>query len=207
VVGFLLLFYLFMFGPLLARFDLRMDLSNADLLRTWPHPGWRIVLGSLLAPIVVLSSLGLVFIVLGTFGTVHREVPGLFADGLRWAVIATASLLLLPLVALQLLMPNVMALYFPAWAQAQRQRQRGFEVMGLQLFLMVGQALLLVLSLLPALLCAGVTVFLLQWSGSVVVTWGVTVLVVAAVLVLEVLYGIYLLGERFEQLDIASEIR
>jgi len=42
-------------GPQVARLDLRMDLANADILKTYPLRGWQIVLGEVLTPVAILS--------------------------------------------------------------------------------------------------------------------------------------------------------
>jgi len=47
---------LLLFGPQMARQDLRTDLKNADILKTYPLRGWQIVFGQLLTPVFVLSS-------------------------------------------------------------------------------------------------------------------------------------------------------
>ncbi|HEX3988537.1 MAG TPA: putative ABC exporter domain-containing protein, partial [Verrucomicrobiae bacterium] len=43
-------------GPQMLRNDLRQDLPMADLLKTYPMAGWRIVLGELLAPAAILAA-------------------------------------------------------------------------------------------------------------------------------------------------------
>ena len=43
-------------GPQIARNDLRSDLLNADILKTYPLRGWQIVLGEMLTPIAILTS-------------------------------------------------------------------------------------------------------------------------------------------------------
>src|SRR4029077_15317148 len=44
-------------GPMMARQDLRSDLSNSDILKTYPLRGWQIALGELLTPVSILSTL------------------------------------------------------------------------------------------------------------------------------------------------------
>jgi ABC-2 type transport system permease protein len=200
----MLLAYLLMFGPLLARVDLRADMTHMDMLRTWPWPGWRLVLGSLLAPIVVLTCIGWVLLVVAVLGLSSGPDNTELALTERLGVGASVALLLPLLFALQLLVPNAMALYFPSWAQGQRANQRGMEMAGLQIVLMLAQFIVLILALLPVLLTAGVVVFLSQWAASPLLTWGFAVLAMLLVLLLEVLYGVYLLGERFEQFDITE---
>jgi ABC-2 type transport system permease protein len=49
--------YTLVFGPMVARQDLRHDLPNADILKTYPLQGWQIVLGEILAPITIVTVL------------------------------------------------------------------------------------------------------------------------------------------------------
>jgi hypothetical protein len=49
--------YLLAFGPMIARQDLRLDLPNADILKTYPLRGWQIVLGEWLTPVAIVSVL------------------------------------------------------------------------------------------------------------------------------------------------------
>ena len=48
--------YTIIVGPQLARQDLRSDLPNADILKTYPIEGWRLALGELLAPTAILTA-------------------------------------------------------------------------------------------------------------------------------------------------------
>jgi hypothetical protein len=50
---------LLILGPQLARQDLRGDLPNTDILKTYPLHGWQIVCGELLTPLVVLDRVNL----------------------------------------------------------------------------------------------------------------------------------------------------
>ena len=49
--------YTLVAGPQFARQDIRSDLANADLLKTYPLPGWQIVLGEMLAPTAILTGI------------------------------------------------------------------------------------------------------------------------------------------------------
>jgi hypothetical protein len=55
-VALILAAYTLIAGPQLARQDIRSDLTNADLLKTYPLPGWQIVLGEMLAPTAILTG-------------------------------------------------------------------------------------------------------------------------------------------------------
>ena len=49
--------YVLFLGPQLARQDLRSDLLNTDILKTYPLRGWQVVLGEMLTPVVILTGL------------------------------------------------------------------------------------------------------------------------------------------------------
>ena len=48
--------YVLLFAPLAARQDLRGDLVNVDMLKTYPLRGWQIVLGEILTPVTIVST-------------------------------------------------------------------------------------------------------------------------------------------------------
>jgi hypothetical protein len=52
--GIRLLFSAFM-GPVVMREDLRSDLLHLDLIKTYPVPGWSVVLGEIMAPAAILA--------------------------------------------------------------------------------------------------------------------------------------------------------
>src|SRR5205085_308929 len=48
--------YTLLLGPMLARQDLRSDLLNSDILKTYPLRGWQVVFGEILTPIAILTG-------------------------------------------------------------------------------------------------------------------------------------------------------
>jgi hypothetical protein len=206
VVGVAILIMTVLLGPHLARRDLRTDLANADVLKTFPLRGWQIVLGELLTPVAILSVvfwLALVTVYLSLpAGTFERIPPGVHTGAaLGLAVLGP------PFLAIQVLMPNAATVLFPAWVQTTRdQTERGIEVLGQRLIFLAGQLLVTALAVLPALIL-GSLVFL---GTNLVVgpaTGAATALVsMAALLAFEAWLGIRWLGGRFEALDISSEL-
>ncbi|MEI6052974.1 MAG: hypothetical protein WCQ44_09755 [Opitutaceae bacterium] len=118
-------------------------------------------------------------------------------------IAATAPILC----TLQLLTPNAAALLFPAWFQATRQRGGGIDVIGQRLIFVFGQFFIILLCLLPAVLSAAVVIFASQWliGASAAVILGT--LVALTLLGAEIACGLWWLGERFEKLDLATELR
>jgi ABC-2 type transport system permease protein len=198
--------YTLVLGPQYARQDLRHDLSNADMLKSYPLEGWRIVLGELLAPVAILG--GLWWLELLTLGlTVPAHGPAWLAPGLRLPFFMGLALVAPLVSALQLLAPNAGALLFPAWVQTPRNQGPGIDALGQRLIFMFGQIVATVIALLPAALSAAILVFasewLIGWAGAILLATGAVVVI----LVGELWIGIWWLGERFERFDPAVDLR
>jgi ABC-2 type transport system permease protein len=198
---------LLLFGPQMARQDLRTDLKNADILKTYPLRGWQIVFGQLLTPIFVLSAVNWLALL-----AVALIVPGMGFDAqdpqIRVAVLLGAAVLVPPFVAMQLLVPNAAAVIFPAWVQAVSNRgEHGLDVMGQRIIFMAGQLLVTAIALLPAGIVGGVLYLLVNWLAGFVAASIVSVVALFVVLSAEVWAGVRLLGDRFEEFDLSSELR
>ncbi len=207
VFAFIVAGYVLFLGPQLARQDLRSDLANSDILKTYPLHGWQVVLGEMLTPIAILS--GVLWLVLLTLLlTFHSPALTWLTPAVRFTV-AAGLVPILPLVcALQLLVPNAAALLFPAWVQTVRNRsERGIEVIGQRIIFMAGQLLVVALALLPAALGAGLLVFATQWLIGPVAALALAAVAVLVILAAEVGCGLWWLGQRFEAFDLSSELR
>jgi hypothetical protein len=201
--------YVLVFGPLLARLDLRSDLANADILKTYPLSGWRLVLGELLAPIAILS--GIIWLALLVAVCAIQAPPHGFPDWLSPSLRLTYALsfaAITPiLVTLQLLVPNAAAIVFPAWFQATRAVGGGIELMGQRMIFVFGQVLLIAVALLPAAGTAAVLIFVTQWLIGAMASVVFATFVVLAILIGEVWCALWWLGQRFERFDLSSEQR
>jgi hypothetical protein len=194
-------------GPQLTRQDLRSDLANTDILKTYPLRGWQVVLGELLTPVVILSVLfwlGLLTLFLllpvGQWQWLTPSLRGEAALGL--AVLAP------PFLTIQLLMPNAAAVLFPAWVQTARDRtERGIEVLGQRLIFMASQLLVTALVLLPALIAGALVFFIAQALAGFAVGAAIAVVAIALLLAFEAWVGIRWLGTRFEAFDLSAELR
>jgi hypothetical protein len=207
VVGVVVLVLTLLLGPQIARQDLRTDLANADILKTYPLRGWQIVLGELLTPIAILSVvfwLALLIIYPTLHGGAFERIP----PGLRAVAVLALAVLAPPFIALQVLLPNAATVLFPAWVQATRDRtERGIEVMGQRLIFVAGQLFVTALAILPALLVGALMFFIGNLVAGVEIGAGMAVIAIAALLGLEAWLGIRWLGSRFEELDLSSELR
>ncbi|MCX6955491.1 MAG: hypothetical protein NTV51_25360 [Verrucomicrobia bacterium] len=210
--------YILVFGPHLARQDLRSDLQNADVLKTYPLPGWQLLLGEMLTPLVILTGLAwlALFAAVLAFPTAGRFASSL-APGVKPALALGLAVLTPLLSALQLLVLNGATLIFPAWFQATRGNTGGggIELMGQRLIFFVGQLLVMLVAVLPAAL-GGASVFGLIWLGfnlaghaPLATAPGLVcaALVILVVLAAEIACALWWLGQRFERLDVSAELR
>jgi hypothetical protein len=217
-------FYIVLFGPLVARQDLRNDLPNVDILRSYPLPGWQLLLGELLAPIALLT--GLIWLAVLTAALAFPAGSGapeaVSSPALRATVAAGIALLAPVVIALQLLVPNAAAILFPAWTQATRHRSGGggIELLGQRMIFVFGQIAVIVGLFVPAALLAFAVFvmahgcfFLLAHAGiaigaptSNMIAAAIAFVAVLAVLLGEVMGGVWWLGRRFERFDLSAEL-
>ncbi len=201
------------YGPLITRLDIRQDLANADILKTYPLPGWRILLGQLLTPIAILS--GIVWLGLITFYLGLQSGPPA-ARLIGWLNPATCGVFvgccagLTPfLVTLLLLVPNGAAILFPGVFRIVRTPGGGLDLMGQRMIFGLGQILVLVLVLLPGAVGAGLFIFISfeLFHLNLAIAIPVATSIVALVFTGEIWCVLWWLGERFEKLDLSSELR
>jgi hypothetical protein len=193
-------------GPQMARFDFRQDLQMVDLVKLYPLPGWQIVLGEMLAPVVVLTAIQWVLLALATVLSLGSQVSETFHTPMEvWEhlLIAVAAGIIMPgFNLIGLVVPNALTLFFPAWIQIGKEGPAGLEVMGQRMIMTFGGMILIAVGLIPASLVLG----LCCWLSSLFLTWqiGVAIGAVAAlaVLIAEGALAISLLGKTFEKLDL-----
>jgi ABC-2 type transport system permease protein len=195
------------FGPQLVRQDLRADLPRTDLLKTYPLAGWQVVLGEVLAPLVMLTSILWLLLLAAAFSFPPDRVAWL-TPGLRVAIAAGLGVLAPPFIAVQLLVPNAAALLFPAWSQTVSNRaEQGLDVLGQRILFAVGQLLIVALALLPCALAATILFFAVRWLWGPYPAAIMALLGVIAILLAEFWAGLQWLGRRFEAFDLSSELR
>ena len=193
-------------GSQMARNDLRQDLGNLALLKTWPVRGAELIRGEVLAPTAVVTAatwaLLLASAVLGS---------GLRAGGAGWSLfmahrysyLAAVAILAPALVLSQTIVQNALAVLFPAWVSASGPRSRGIEAMGQRLLMMAVLFLTLVVAVLPGALVATVLAGVVYWlTGTVPVV--LPALVAAAVIVGECWLAAEGLGRVLERTDVSA---
>jgi hypothetical protein len=193
-------------GPHVARNDLRGDLPNADLLKTYPLQGWQIASGQLLAPAFALTSvLWLALLAAAiTMPEGRISVPGTTRTSLAigLAVLAPAWC------AIQLIVMNALSLLFPAWVQIGRNRgEHGFDVLGQRILFMAAQLLVVLVAFIPASLVAGVVLFVVRAIAGPEAGAIAASVAVVAVLAAEIAIGVIVLGAIFERFDMSRELR
>ncbi len=194
-------------GPMMARQDLRADLPNSDILKTYPLRGWQIALGELLAPVAILSTWVWVCL-LAEFVLLPAEKLPWLTPSLRAGAALGLAVLAPPFLAVQTLVPNAAAVVFPAWAQSAGDRaERGIEVLGQRIIFLTGQLLITAVATVPAAITAAVIFFLGQWLLGFVLAAALAVAAVFGLFVLEVWLGVRWLGSRFELFDLSAELR
>jgi NADH:ubiquinone oxidoreductase subunit K len=98
-------------------------------------------------------------------------------------------------------------LLFPAWFQSTRTRGGGIELMGQRLIFVIGQLFVILISLLPVVLSCALVIFASQWLIGPTAAVVLATLLALAILAAEIAVGLWWLGERFEKLDLATELR
>lgn len=194
-------------GPQIARQDIRSDLQNTDLLKTYPLRGWQIVLGELLTPLAILSAL-VWLCLLAAVLLLPPDQLTMLTPPLRVAAALALAVLVPPFLAIQLLVPNAAAIFFPAWMQTAGNRsERGIEVLGQRIIFLAGQLLITTFALIPAVLSAALIFFVGQWLFGFVAAAALAVAAVFALLATEAWLGVRWLGHQFEKFDLSAELR
>jgi hypothetical protein len=101
--------------------------------------------------------------------------------------------------------PNAAVLLFPAWFQAGKAAAQGIEATGQRIIFMLGQLLLFLVAIIPAVLAFALGFFvakaLVGATAAIPVAAGVAALVIGC----EAALGLMLLGLLFDRLDITAE--
>jgi hypothetical protein len=199
--------YTMLVGPQLARQDLRNDLPNADILKTYPMEGWRLALGELLAPTAILTVVLWTMLFASACAIGTSEDGDWLTLGVRVTVVVCLGLAVPLVCLLQLIVPNWIMVLMPGWYQASRSRIGGIETFGQRLMFGVIQLFFALAAFAPAAGAAGLVIFSSKWvigAGPAVV---LAALVVLPVLAGEAAFGLWWLGGRFEKFDLSAESR
>jgi ABC-2 type transport system permease protein len=187
-------------GPLMAHQDLRSDLPNADILKTYPLRGWQIVLGEMLTPVAIITVL-LWLMLLNASLTLPLDA------GLRVPA-AIGIALSAPLVcALEVLVMNAAVVLFPAWMQTGPSRASGIDVLGQRILFVAALSVVVLAAFVPAAIAAGAAFLAAAWIVGIPAAIALAVASVLVVLSVEIGMGVWWLGQRFERFDLSAELK
>jgi ABC-2 type transport system permease protein len=190
-------------GPAILRFDLRADLPAVEMLKLLPLRGWQIVLGELLAPLAILVSVQWMLILLAALLLVGPA--GSLSPPLRLGAGLGAALLAPALDLIVLLVGNAAALLLPGWTRFSKDAPRGIETMGQSIIFMVGQLLVLLVTLLPASVAFALAYAIIYFMFGAPCALPAAALASAFVLFSEAAGAIYFLGTVLERFDVSVE--
>ncbi|MEO6260401.1 MAG: putative ABC exporter domain-containing protein [Thermoanaerobaculia bacterium] len=194
-------------GPLAFANDFRLDLARAEVLKSYPLSGARLVAAEIAAPLAVISFFEVAFLATGSLlwrvATPAKAAARFVATP---EFVIAAVLFAVPICAIQLMLRNALPLYFPAWAMQSRDDARGIVTAGQRIIMLAGNVLALSVLLLPPAL-----VFLpMLWVAHHFLPGNPVGLAVATmpaigVMAVEIWLGIQALGQRFEDFDVWNE--
>lgn len=191
-------------GPILVRNDLRKDLLHVDLLKTYPIPGWNLLLGEILAPLAILACIEWTLLLVAAF--TFPETGHTSWSAYQRLTVALGAAQILPCFSLiGILIQNAAALLMPGWVQLGKERQRGVEAMGQRLISMVGSLLVLLVAVIPGGLVFGAILGAGYWLIGLMVI-PIAAFTACLVLLSEAGLGIAWLGRHFDRFDASLEL-
>lgn len=193
-------------GPQIVRNDLRQDLGHIALLKTWPVRSAALIRGELLAPAAVLTGLAWIFVTASVLlmTRIPSNAAGVAMLMLNRVSYGIAALLMAPpIIVIQLIVQNGLAVLFPAWVVIGASRSRGVEVMGQRLLMQAGIWLTLLIAILPAAVLAGalgIVIYLATGLVPIVLPAALG----AAVILAEAFLATEALGRALDRTDVGS---
>ena len=110
---------------------------------------------------------------------------------------------MLNLIILQI--PNAAALAFPAWFQSAKTGGHGIEATGQRLIFMLGQLVVILVALMPAVALFAGVFFLVKMLLGTAFAIPLASIAAALVLAVEAAFGVVLLGWLFDRFDVSAE--
>ena len=187
-------------GARFVRNDLRQDLLNVRLLRTYPVSGSALVAAEVASATIVLTVIQLALLLLAHVALISAPA-GPIATGLRTLLLLVAPLVLLVINAATVTIQNAAALLFPAWVHLGIERTTGIEALGQNLLTTLASLLVFVLALVPPAIAGflGVVGVRALWPGVEVGAFVAGGMLALAALSMEIGIAIVMLGELFER--------
>jgi len=196
--------FLTLIGPNLVRDDLRCDLLQIDLLKSYPVSGWGVVLAEIMAPVATLALwqwilLLIAILTLPDIGKTHLTLS------LRILLGSSAAFLFPCFSLIGVLIQNAAALIMPGWVRLGKERVRGIEAMGQNIITMTATVLIMALTLIPAGLIFTVVFLPAYLAGYGLAALPVASLLAALGLLAEAGIAIFWLGRLYDQFDVSLE--
>jgi hypothetical protein len=195
VLSTVVFFITVLMGPQLARNDLRHDLANLAVLRTWPVRGSALVRGEMLAPATILTVICWFCAIAALFTAPRLKLPP------SWAL--SAMLLAPGIILVQLLVQNAIAVMWPSWVSIGARQARGIDVMGQRMIMMVGLLVVLAVAIIPAAIVGGLVMMVLYWATDSVHVL-LPAIFAAATLFVETMLGSLMVGKMLDRTDVGQ---
>ena len=197
---------LLLVGPSILRSDFRQDLLHIDLLKTYPMSGHSLLVGTLLAPVMMLTLIewalfaGFAILTTSSFGEVFPGRSGPTALALTGAILA------LPMNMVAALIHNAALLLIPGWVTLGPTRTTGVERIGQGMIATLGFLLAMALSVVPAAAIFGIAWFFGSYFVGAAAALPVSALPATLVLLAEAWVGAALLGAYLDRFDPSREL-
>jgi hypothetical protein len=183
-------------GPAMLRVDLRHDLANLALIKTWPVRGAALIRGELLAPAAALSLSAAAAIVIGTAIAPELLLVAQPTAGARAVFGLSAIIAMSGLILAQLLVHNAIAVTFPAWVEVKVTSGAAAMEMNIRMMIVMYGSLL-VLPFVVMVPAAAAYVAYMVTDGLLVPSVMFTVLIAA-----ECLVATEILGRMLDRTDL-----
>src|SRR4029077_7881276 len=191
-----------LFGPLVARFDLRQDLEMLDVLKSYPVRGRDLVRGEVAAPVVLLGGIVWICLAGGLLALAGRREADVLTTGDRFAILLALLSTTGAILAVLVLVQNAAVLLFPAWVTIGRNRAMRREATGQRIRMTAGSLVVLSGALLPAVILGGLVGAAVQAAGvDTAGTASAGAVAGSGVVVFEVALAVHLLGDVFDRLE------
>lgn len=194
-------------GAQLFANDLRLDMRRAEVLKSYPISGDRLVAAEVAAPLAVVTFFELLYLGSGSLLLRFDDSTNPLARFVSTPQFLVVGLLLtLPICAMQLLIRNATPIYFPAWVLRSKDDARGIVAAGQRIVVALANVLCLSIILIPAALVFLPSAFI-AWKFFSGNPAGLAVATMPAIAVIagEAWFFTKILGAQFERLDVSSE--
>jgi len=202
---------LFTSGILLRKTAPQM-IQRMETMKGMPLVGWRIVLGEMITPLYLLTSLLWAVMILFAYCVHCADAAGMKSEfhltGSFGMGLLAAAILCPFYFGLVTSLNFASALFFPAWAANMNGQTADIAVIGQRMFFMLGFLLVLVVAALPAVAVGSIPFLLLYFiSHSVPAAIFYGSVTTAVALGGELACIIWWLGDRYDRTDLSRDLQ